>query len=170
MDYSDFERYYHEYKHKIYSYLYYRSGRDKALAEDLVSEVFLKALEKFHTFVEEKSFQSWIYAIAHNHLIDHFRKNKMKKVDLEAMENVLEAEQDTQVMLRKRITAEHVGELLGYLSDVEREIILLRYHQGLPLKAIADIVDMTETGLRVRVHRALGKMRKKYEVMSGCRL
>jgi len=164
MDYLEFEQYYDQYKHKIYSYLYYRSGRDKELAEDLTSEVFMKALEKFHTYRKDSSFQSWIYAIAHNHLVDHFRKNKTT-VDLELVENVVVSEGDVTSILNKRVAAEQVEELLDYLSDEEKEIVLMRYHQSLSMKDISEVVDKPDTTVRVIVHRALAKLRKKYAVL-----
>ena len=164
MKYKEFAKYYEEFKHKIYSYLYYRSGRNKDLAEDLTAEVFLKAFEKFHTYKEGSSFKSWIYAVAHNHLVDHYRKNR-ESVDLELIENVVESEMDTRVLLEKRLAVEQAEELLEYLTDEEREIVLLRYHRDLSMREIGDVVDKEEVTVRVMVHRALGKMRKKYDVL-----
>lgn len=159
---SAFEAYYHEYKHRIYSYLYYRSGRNRELAEDLTSEIFLKALEKFSTYQEDKSFKSWIFTIAHNHLIDHFRKTKTT-VDLADVENVLSADDDqVKSLLERRIAHEQLGQILDSVSDEEREILLMRYHQGLPTKQIADIVDREEGNVRVIIHRALSKLQKQY--------
>lgn len=161
---SEFEVYYDQYKHKIYSYLYYRSGKNKELAEDLTSEVFMKALEKFESYKKDSSFQSWIYAIAHNHLIDHFRKDK-STVDLEVVENILESDGDARSSLMRRVAAEQVQELLSYLTDEEREIVLLRYHSDLPMQDIADIVGKPDTTVRVVIHRALSKLRKRYAVI-----
>ncbi|MGE3279116.1 MAG: RNA polymerase sigma factor [Candidatus Altimarinota bacterium] len=165
MNYPEFEAYYDQYKHKIYSYLYYRSGRNKELAEDLTSEVFMKALEKFESYKPDSSFQSWVYAIAHNHLVDHFRKDKGAKVDLDEVENILESDGDARSSLMKRVASEEVQELLSYLSDEEREIVLLRYQQELPMQDIADIVGMPDSTVRVVIHRALAKLRKRYAVI-----
>jgi RNA polymerase sigma-70 factor (ECF subfamily) len=162
MDFSEFQEYYEQFKNKIYSYLYYRCGRNKALAEDLTADVFLKALEKRHTFQKEQGgFQAWIYAIAHHHLIDYFRKTRTT-VNLDDLENVIEADTDPKSSLMRRVAAEEVEELLKEVSDEEKEILLMRYHQGLPLAEIADIVDRPEPTVRVIIHRALGKLRSKY--------
>jgi RNA polymerase sigma-70 factor (ECF subfamily) len=163
----NFVDYYDQYKNKIFSYLYYRSGRNRELAEDLTSEVFMKALEKFHTYQEEKNFQSWIYAIAHNHLIDHFRKDK-PTVDIEPLENLLETDTDPKSSLLKRVAAEQVEELLSSLDDEEREILLLRYQQDLPMLDIADIVGKPDSTVRVIIHRALAKLRKRYASVYAC--
>jgi RNA polymerase sigma-70 factor (ECF subfamily) len=161
---SEFEAYYDQYKHKIFSYLYYRSGKSRELAEDLTSEVFMKALEKFDSYKRDSSFQSWIYAIAHNHLVDHFRKDR-QTVDLEHVENILESDGDAKSSLTKRVASEEVQELLTYLSDEEREIVLLRYQQELPMQDIADIVGMPDSTVRVVIHRALAKLKKRYAVI-----
>lgn len=165
MDFSEFQGYYELYKNKIYSYLYYRSGRNKALAEDLTAEVFLKALEKRHTFkkegVEMGNFQAWIYAIAHHHLIDYFRKTRTV-VSLDELENVIEADTDPKSSLIRRVAAEEVEELLKEVSDEEKEILLMRYHQDLPLADIAEIVGRPEPTVRVIIHRALQKLRNHY--------
>jgi RNA polymerase sigma-70 factor (ECF subfamily) len=163
---SGFASYYDLFKDKIYSYLYYRTGRNRQLAEDLVSEVFLKALEKFHSYRVDSSFQSWIYAIAHNHLVDYFRKSKTT-VDLEEMENVLVSEGDPKAMLMRRIAAEEVEELLQYLSDDEKEMVLMRYHADMSTKEIADIVDKPDATVRVALHRALAKLRHRYPEYSS---
>lgn len=161
--YADFLPHYDQYKHKIFSYLYYRCGRNKEIAEDLTSEVFLKALEKFYTFKKDSSFQSWIYAIAHHHLIDYFRKESGKEtVDLEEVDNLLMAEDDVKSALTRRVAAEEVEMLLSHLSDEEREILLLRYHDDLPMKDIAESVGKPEPTIRVTIHRALMKLRNRF--------
>jgi len=167
MDSSDFERYYNEFRDKIYSYLYYRCGRNKALAEDLTSEVFMKALEKFHTYKRDKSFKSWIFTIAHNHLVDHYRSSRTT-VDLDRLENLIVSDGDVKSTLMKRIAAEQVRELLKHVNDEEREILLMRYHIELPMKDIADIVDRSEGNVRVIIHRALAKLQKQYSITFAC--
>lgn len=165
MESPTFEDYYNEFKHAIYSYLYYRCGRNRELAEDLTSEIFIKALEKFHTYDPEKKFKSWIFTIAHNHLIDHFRQQRTT-VDLETVENIIEGDtEDVKQILNQRIAAEQVTELLDKVSDEEKEILLMRYHQGMPIKNIADLVDREEGHVRVIIHRALAKMQKQYGVL-----
>ena len=73
---TNYLAYYREYKDKIYNYFYYRVNFNCALAEDLTSEVFTKALIKFDYFDQERSFQSWVYKIAQNHLFNYYRDNK----------------------------------------------------------------------------------------------
>ena len=74
-----FEKIYYFFMPKIYNYFYYRTA-DKQISEDLASEVFLKVYRNLQTKkFNSKSFSVWIYKIAKNQLIDHFRKTKMKR-------------------------------------------------------------------------------------------
>ena len=66
---------YNKYLDKIYNYIWYRVGFDKSVTEDLCSEIFLKAYKGFKDFDQSKPFQSWIYAIAKNHLLNYYRVN-----------------------------------------------------------------------------------------------
>jgi len=68
-----FEKYYREFLPKIYRFVYFRVGAKKEEAEELTSEIFLKALDAFDGFEEGKPFAPWIYQIAKNHLINHYR-------------------------------------------------------------------------------------------------
>lgn len=164
MDYSRFEQYYEEFQHSIYSFLFYRSGRNREVAEDLTGEVFLKALEKLNQFDEARSFKSWIYAIAHHHLIDYYRQGK-ERVDMEEVEGVLESDLKTETVLDQRLAAEQVAELLDSLTETERDMVLLRYQQDIPTREISQICDESEGNVRVMLHRAIAKMNKKAAVL-----
>lgn len=169
MDHDSFEKYYDQYKHKIYSYLFYRCGRNRELAEDLTADVFVKALEKFHMYNPSFPFHSWLYSITHHHLIDFFRKTRTT-VDLAAVENTVEGKADSTEMLDRRIAAEDVEKLLEMVSDEEREILLMRYFQELSMRDISDIVSRPEPTVRVIINRALAKMRNHFFIFFLCLL
>ncbi len=166
MEPDQFEKYYDQFKHKIYNYLYYRSGRNAELAEDLTSEVFMKAFEKFHTYKPDSSFQSWIYAIAHNHLIDFFRKNK-PTADIEPLENVLKSDADVTDVTQKRFAKEQIAEMIQILSPDERDMLLMRYHQDMSTKEIAEIVDKPDSTVRVTIHRSFAKLKKQFGYLAA---
>ena len=68
-----FTDFYHEYKHKAHRFTLYRVGGDQNLAEDLTSDIFLKAFERFKTYDSTYAFCTWIFTIARNTIIDHYR-------------------------------------------------------------------------------------------------
>src|SRR3990170_3288855 len=76
MDKRDFETFYRANVDRIYRYLFFRVGGNREVAEDLVSDVFMKALEHFETYDPAISKSAWIYRIAHNRLVNHFRDQK----------------------------------------------------------------------------------------------
>lgn len=149
--------YYNEYKNKIYTYLWYRVGFNDHVAEDLTSEVFIKALKKFADFDQDKSFQAWIYAIARNHLINHYSKSG-REVDLEqsnatAVDEIYKFEVKNQVSeILKKINA-----LKGY----HRDVLLMRFVDELDNSEIAVLLNKDEGAVRTQISRALNELRKK---------
>src|SRR6056297_1297796 len=69
--------FYKQYSNKIYNYFFYRVNFNDEVAEDLTSEVFLKAYKHFDSFDQSQSFQAWIFSIAHNHLANYYRDSKI---------------------------------------------------------------------------------------------
>jgi len=141
---------YLKYKDKIYSYFWYRTGMRRELAEDLTQEVFLKAWDKYSSFDTDRSFQAWIYSIAHNHLVDHYRL-KRYEYDLEAIADKT-AEEDFSWEL---------WQILNRLPELDREILSLKYLQGFSYKEIAEMLVKTEEAVRVAAHRAIKRLQAK---------
>lgn len=151
-----FLEYYNKYKDKIFNYIWYRVNFNQALADDLTSEIFIKAYEKYDTFDEARPFQSWIYAIAKNHLLNYYRTAnretdllsayKLSGNDLEKLDAVLEL---------KRIIS-----LINRMHPSQRDILLLRFADGLDNKEIAQILCKDEGAVRVQISRALKELRE----------
>ncbi|MDD4351375.1 MAG: RNA polymerase sigma factor [Candidatus Gracilibacteria bacterium] len=159
--YQHFQSYYKKYLEKIYNYLFYRTGYDKATTEDLCSAVFLKALENFESFDENKSsFQSWIYAIAHNHLIDFYRAKK-ETVQLEAVENSLGETPDLAQKMDRENETEVIMQAIQVLPDNYRELLTLKYVQELSNTEICEITGKSAVSVRVTLHRALSALKEK---------
>ncbi len=156
-----FLKYYLQYYEKIYRYLYFRAYENKSLAEDLTSETFLKALEKFETFDLEKKFSSWIYAIARNCLIDHFRKQKNREeVSLiDQMDSLSQEEDEVLELFDAQLTRKKILESLKNLPEKQRELLLLKYFDQLENKEIVQLLDIDATTLRVQQYRALKKLK-----------
>jgi len=157
--YKKFQGYYKQHLDKIYNYLFYRSGYNKELAEDLVSTVFLKALENFSSFDESTaSFQTWIYSIAHNQLIDFYRSKK-ETVPLDKLEQTAVEEKD---LVAKLDAKEEAGKVLRAIQKLPKnycELLTLRYVQGLSNNEIAEITGKSAVSVRVTIHRALATLK-----------
>lgn len=73
---KDFNKIYKTFKDKIYNYFLFKTNFDKELSEDLTEEVFEKVIENINSLKDENNLKVWIYRIAHNKLVDYFRKKK----------------------------------------------------------------------------------------------
>ena len=106
---------YNKYKDKIYTYLWYRLNFNSALAEDLCSEVFLKAFKNFNNFTETGTFQAWIYIITKNHLANYYRQAN-REVDLEVIKNIGYNEIDKlNASLELKIVLKNIQKKLPFL-------------------------------------------------------
>lgn len=150
---------------QVYGYVYMRTNRDKSLAEDIVSEIFLKAIENFEQYSKEKgTFKSWIFQITKNYLIDYFRSNKNKaSSSIDDLANELRDPSDTKQAAQEEIEKEIIKEAIETLPDNKKELILLRYFSGYSYEEIAEITKDNENNIRVVIHRTLQDLKRKLE-------
>lgn len=156
-DTARFAELYDAYVRKIYDFIYYKTHH-KETAEDLTSETFFKALKNLGQYDRSRSFKSWLYAIAHHVVIDHYRSAR-PTTDIDDVWDL--PGEDT--MLRdsetKRALAE-VQKYLGDLSSIQREILILRLWQELSYKEIAEIVGKSEANSKMIYSRAIAQLRQ----------
>jgi len=167
---SSFEEIIRRHKSKVYAYisLYIR---DQALVEDIFQDTFLKVIQsvKAGKYYDNGKFLSWVMRIAHNLIIDHFRRLKQMNVisndDYESdlfnskkLSDPNVEDQIVNVQIRK-----DVRKLIGHLPDDQREVVILRHYAGLSFKEIADITDVSINTALGRMRYALINMRKLIE-------
>ncbi len=155
-----FGRVYDTYLPKIYNFIYHKTNH-RETAEDLTSKTFFKALEKIKTFSPQKnaSFSSWIYMIARNTVIDHYRINK-NDLDINDFFNLHSGENQEESVHNKNVLSE-VQKKLTELSPMQREIVVLRVWEGLSYKEISQIINKSENSSKMAFSRAIGKIRKE---------
>lgn len=157
-----FRAIYEKYFKKIFLFVLHRVG-DKQLAADIASQVFLKALVNIKKFkFRGLPFSAWLFRIALNECNDYFRKNhrhRLVTIEDHIVEHLHEEllESSREEDLRKRLP-----EILQKLSIDELQLIELRFFEQRPFKEVADIVGITENYAKVRVYRALQKMKKLF--------
>lgn len=148
--------YFEKYKDKIYNYFFYRVNYNRDLAEDLTSEVFLKAFKSFGKFDESRPFQSWIFAISRNHLINHYRVSGREF----ALEEDIKAPADNLLQkIGQKEEAEKILAVISGLDEYHRDVLLLRFVDELSNKEIAEVLEKEEGAIRVQISRALNKLR-----------
>ncbi len=150
---------YEQYRLGVFRYLYYRVG-DQQAAEDLTSEVFLRmitALEGYRP--QSSSFEAWLYQIARNLAIDHHRKAVIRNfIPLE--ENLMGEYTDVDKTVERNLTHEHLRRALARLSDVQRDVIVLRFVNGLPISVVAKTLHKSEDAIKSLQRRALSTLRE----------
>lgn len=148
---------YDKYIDKIYRFLLYRIQHAET-AEDLTSQTFLKALDNIRAFDGSKgTFQAWLYKIAYNSLIDHYRKHK-PTLDLSYAEHA-PASDNTEQRVENFFNQQQVKALLQQLPEATQELIILRIWEELPYAEIAKILNKTENSLKMQFSRAISLLR-----------
>lgn len=152
---EDFKETYLKYSDKIFRYFYWRT-RDMHTAEDLTSEVFTKAWQAWGK-MEPDYVQAWLYKIAHNLLVDSYRKKK--ELPLKEGGEAFYDDDLTEKVARDQRIAE-LSEALGKLPENLRSIVILRFMEELSAKEVGKILELSEVNVRVLQHRALIKLKE----------
>jgi len=159
----------HRYKQRIHSTIFFLV-KNQELAEDLFQETFIKiinSLRKNH-YNEQGKFLPWALRIAHNLVIDHFRKEKLMPLqhdteefsvfDIMASNNRNAAE---QMIYNEKIS--YVRGLLDKLPFEQREVVIMRHYAGLSFKEISKMLNININTALGRMHYAVLKMREMVE-------
>jgi RNA polymerase sigma-70 factor (ECF subfamily) len=147
------------YYDKIYRFVYYKVF-NKELAEDITSDVFYKALTRLRSFDAEKGlFASWVYRIARNAVIDHYRTSHAT----ETIDDVFDIgiDERTPEILDAIADLKRVGEYLETLNAKQREIIILRVWEEMSYREIAEVVGGTEDAVKMAFSRGIRDLRDK---------
>lgn len=145
------EEIYNYFANKLFGFLITRV-RNKATAEDLAQDIFLKLVGKINLFDPKiGNFSSWFWQLARNTLIDYYRSAENKKMifsDL-AEETIENFSVDESNLLESRVELNEVFEFLKTLSAEEQEVFELRFVAQLSFREISKITGRTEGALRV---------------------
>ncbi len=156
-----FEVLINRYKNKVYTYILI-TVKNKTVAEDIFQETFIKVLNsiKNDKYKHDGKFVSWVMRIAHNLIIDYFRKNKQMNTvsnvqqdgDLDLFNNKKFSEDTIEDSIIDNQIKDTIRKLIGLLPEDQQEVILLRHYKGLSFKEIAEVTN-------VSINTALGRMR-----------
>jgi RNA polymerase sigma-70 factor (ECF subfamily) len=132
--------------------------RDEATCEDVTSTVFTTALAQLRRFRGDGSFAGWLFQIARNAVRDVYRRPPAEPLPLEAVSS--EPGVDEQFLARERLARLHAT--VGRLQPDQQHLLALRYGAGLPYAEIGAIVGCAPGTVRVRIHRILEELRRRY--------
>lgn len=145
------------------------SNRERAI--DLTQETFIKAWEYIRGGGEIRFWKSFLYRILNNLIIDEYRRKKEQSLDVLLEDDPVRANAyiaiDSRAESEKRLDEEllikKIRTFIPQLPEQQRTVLTLRYIDGFSLKEIASMLDTSENVVSVRVHRAIGRLRKLCE-------
>lgn len=166
-DQKSFEKLFEVFFDKIFRYVRFRV--DDADAEDIVSDIFLKVVENLNAYHPQKKagFNAWIFRIAHNNVIDFYRKKKelLGLSEDEGDDIFLQIPDEKPTPEEKadqKLTFQKLTKILRHLPSVQRDILELKYLEGMTNAEISEITGKSEGNIRVIQLRALREIRKNW--------
>ncbi len=170
-----FEKIYNLMMPKIYRFYYFKTF-SRELSEDLTSEAFIRVYSNLgKTDLNEKSFMAWIYKIANNLLIDHFRKNKDKGLEIEIEEDSIKIADEEVLMKNSSLLKKELGfsnisllnALNNKLTGLQRDVVLLKFLEDMDYDTIASIFGKRTSTIRGILFRALTKLKEEIRSIDG---
>ena len=146
---------------RIYSYLHMSVG-SKHDAEDLTTQTFMKMLESIGRFRWQSApFSAWLFRIAHNLAMDHFRARRRWQPEADVPEPPGEAEPSAELEAMQSIGRQSMLELIEKLSPEQQQVLTLKFVFNFPNADVAKILDKTEGAIKSLQHRALASLQKQ---------
>ena len=151
---------YERHMNSVYRYLYVRMN-DRLDAEDLTEEVFLRVWRSIDNYrTRGVPFLAFLFRVARNALIDHYRATSNKEMEEELEDRPLpDSGIDPSERVIARMEHQQIKELMDRLSDDYRDVLVLRFLSGLSSGETAEVMDRSTGAVRVLQHRALNALR-----------
>jgi RNA polymerase sigma-70 factor (ECF subfamily) len=153
-----FERY----NRPLFGFFYHMTHkRDRS--EDLVQNVFYRMLKYKHTFTGEGEFRTWMYHLARNVLNDSVKQNRSSDhYDVTEMADKIGGGTLADEGIERQQDADFIHQAMAGLSNEYREVLILSRFQEMKYDEIARVLNINEGTVKVRVHRALGELKKRF--------
>jgi RNA polymerase sigma-70 factor (ECF subfamily) len=157
-DQDAFASLYNAYLERIHRYVFFRVF-DPEVAEDITSQVFLRVWENLNTFQSGRSvFAAWIYRIAHNAIVDHFRKRKIVLSLEEVHPLKLSYTDEADDKLDRKIRSQELAQALKELTGLQREVLILRFIFGMTIWETSVRLKKRQGSIRALQFRALRRL------------
>jgi len=159
-----FETLYRRHRGPLYRFLLRQVKNEAATAEELFQDVWMRVIDSRGRYEARAKFSSWVYAIAHNRLMDFYRASgKAKFLDQEENEAALDAlpadDPPAEIRLDRKRAAERLLAALGRLPEAQREAFLLQQESELSVEEIGAVTGVSRETAKSRLRYALVKLR-----------
>ncbi len=151
---------YDQYAERIYGYIYHRVGQVE-LTEDLTGQVFMRMLEAIHAGRPwQTSFSGWLYRIAHNLVIDHYRRRgRAIMVDIDGV-TAPSPHGEPQPSVEATLDSEQLRQALRLVTEEQAQVICLRFLEDYSIAETAEIMGKTEGAIKALQYRAMIALRR----------
>jgi RNA polymerase sigma-70 factor (ECF subfamily) len=157
-----FAQLYDAYLERVYRYIYFRVS-DDTVTEDLTSQVFLKAWEHLDRYkITGSPYIAWLYTIARNLVIDHYRTKK-ESLPLDDLVPLASEDQSPVEEVEVRFSLQAMRDSLHSLTDDQQQVLILKFIAGLPNENIAKMMNKKEGAIRALQMRALQTLSRRME-------
>lgn len=141
----------------VFRYIYYRV--EEAIAEDLTEETFLKVWQNLKKYKKGKHpFSSWVFKIAHNLVVDYYRRNKTTEMIEETVADQ-KTESNPHHQINIKLTKIRLRKVIRQLPENYQQVIILKYINELDNKEIANVIGKSEGAVRTIQFRALDRLK-----------
>jgi len=153
---------YEEYEERVYRYVFVRT-RQVEQAEDLTQEVFVRAFDSIRSYRDRgKPFSGWLFRIAHNLVIDHYRwLAKHRSIELADVQPT--SVDDPVAEVEKKAEIKRILEAVPNLTPGQREVISLRFGAGLHLAEAAAVMGKSIGAVKMLQHQAVARLKRILE-------
>lgn len=155
---------YDHYEARIYSYIYHRVG-SQPVAQDLTSQVFLRVLEAIqHERAWESSFSGWLYRIAHNLVVDHYRRHgRNTQVAIDELPALPAHSEEPERAAERALAAEDLRTAINRLTEEQAQVVTLRFLEGMSIAEVAHAMGKSEGAIKAMQYRAVTSLRRHLE-------
>ena len=153
-----FARIYDHFADKIYRFIYFRVGH-KEVAEDILSDTFVKSWQKINQINSPIALSGWLYQIARNNVIDYYRVKK-ETVALDDVSETLEDLVSPVDLVNSGFQHKKILAVLGQLTPEQQQVIKYKFFEDLSNEEIGLILDKNEGAIRVIQHRAIIRLKE----------
>ncbi len=149
------------YSPDIYTYIYHRVSNPN-MAEDLTSQTFMRMLEairKGHAW--RTSFSGWLFRIAHNIVVDHYRqRSRRQQVNIEEMPHLTDQQETPEEIVQIRLRNQNLQEAISQLTEEQALVVSLRFLEGYSISEVAQMMEKTEGAIKALQYRAVHSLHR----------
>jgi RNA polymerase sigma-70 factor (ECF subfamily) len=143
-----------KYQKQIYAFIC-RIINDPEEAKDLTQKTFLKLFNAIGSFRNEASFKTWLYQIAMNTSLSHFKQNRHRAGETELQETIIGSEAGVLSLVLEKEREDYLRKALGELPERQRLAVILRAYEGLSCKETAGVMGCSEGTVKAHYHAAV---------------